>query len=89
MANKWHGFSTPEPDQDFEYTHDDIGNRITTGGHESFSARYAANALNQYTRRDDLQTAGKTTGFQYDADGNLVGDDQWICNCSGAIRWLR
>jgi RHS repeat-associated protein len=69
---------TPEPDQDFEYTHDDIGNRITTGGHESSRAQYAANALNQCTRRDDLQTAGKTTGFQYDADGNLVGDDQWI-----------
>jgi YD repeat-containing protein len=69
---------TPEPDQDFEYTHDDIGNRIAAGGRESSRAQYAANALNQYTRRDDLQTAGKTTGFQYDADGNLVGDDQWI-----------
>jgi YD repeat-containing protein len=48
---------TPVAGQQFEYTHDDIGNRTATkaGGDENGanlrSASYAANNLNQYTNR--------------------------------------
>src|SRR5882762_7479953 len=49
---------TPVAGQQFEYTHDDIGNRtqIKSGGDENGwnlrVATYGANSLNQYTNRD-------------------------------------
>ena len=67
----------PEPDEDFEYAHDDIGNRREAGGRESARAHFTANALNQHIRRDDSQSPGKTDTLQYDTDGNLIRDGQW------------
>jgi RHS repeat-associated protein len=56
-GKKYWSDGTPVPGQQFEYSHDDIGNRTQTkaGGDQSGtglrSASYSANSLNQYTSR--------------------------------------
>jgi hypothetical protein len=42
---------TPVDGQQFEYTFDDIGNRISTGGPASSQSTYVRNGRNQYTSR--------------------------------------
>ena len=42
---------SPVLGQQFEYAHDDIGNRDTTGGRASAVSDYSTNRLNQYTSR--------------------------------------
>jgi len=66
-----------EPDESFDYQHDDIGNRKEAGGQASARTSYAANALNQYTQRVDTQAPNKTETLQYDTDGNLIADGTW------------
>ena len=58
-GKKYFSDGTPVPGQQFEYAHDDIGNRTSTktGGDSKGSsvslrsATYQANTLNQYTNR--------------------------------------
>ncbi len=61
------------------YTYDDVGNRkeevTTVGGvvvNRKVGAFNALNHLDSLTENDGSGTVLKTTGFQYDADGNTV-----------------
>jgi YD repeat-containing protein len=60
-----------EPNEAFDYQHDDIGNRKEAGGQASAHASYSANALNQYTQRVD--TAGNSHVVTYDGNGKVNG----------------
>jgi RHS repeat-associated protein len=68
----------------FEYAYDDIGNRkrAATEGEEQ---QYQSDALNRYQAVLSGQTADT---LEYDADGNLVGDDQWIYTWDAENRLL-
>ena len=61
---------TPVAGQQFEYAHDDIGNRMQTkaGGDQNGAnlrtANYGANSLNQYTNRD-MPTAFDVMGLSF------------------------
>ena len=50
-GKKYWADGTPVDGQQFEYAHDDIGNRTSTGGRASSQSTYTPNRLNQYTSR--------------------------------------
>jgi RHS repeat-associated protein len=57
----------------FQYTYDDIGNRITSN-QDGVIVQYTANDLNQYT---SIVSNGVTETRQYDADANPLNIRQW------------
>ncbi|MCG8407086.1 MAG: hypothetical protein MI923_17965 [Phycisphaerales bacterium] len=55
--------------QDFTYTYDLIGNRMSSSIDQGTPTTYTANNVNQYT-----STASPAETFVYDSDGNMTGD---------------
>jgi len=78
-GKKYWSDSTPVPGQQFEYAHDDIGNRTSTkaGGDATGSsavlrtASYTANTLNQYISRD-VPNAFDVIGASHATNGVTV-----------------
>jgi YD repeat-containing protein len=64
-----------------EYDFDSIGNRNWAGvtGYSSDRKSYTANALNQYSSRQNSTTPFTgTQSFTYDDDGNVLTDGRWV-----------
>jgi RHS repeat-associated protein len=74
-----------------EFDFDAIGNRKWAGftGNAADRKTHTANALNQYTsRQNTLAPFAGTQVFTYDEDGNLLDDGQWLYRWDGENRLI-